>query len=302
MELGSPQVSFEDATTPERATLTPSSGESRALLPRLSLAAGKIIAGPQNSKEPPARQKSVRWAIIDGACAEVLAFEPSPDVGVPVSFASSRSYDENADSPGLCSCICFCCVTLKEVCFPPVEVVDDLESFALGRPLKEGILWKLNSSVDREVDEGAQLNDLGSWRSRHFYMSRSEGKLGLLYISEKENGFMQLGALLQDFSAKSNKELAEIKELPTINITPISTQATLEMGKTLHAYDLAFSETEMYSTDEQYVREIPDKLFPIEIVWKDNANKQHNLILGAKNTKDRVIWVKSMRIAMGLCG
>ena len=53
--------------------------------------------------------------------------------------------------------------------------------------MKEGILWKLNSSVDREADAGAQLNDLGSWRSRHHPSHPPIGNGQQLFSPRKDN-------------------------------------------------------------------------------------------------------------------
>lgn len=241
----------------------------------------------------------VRWQAIDGACAEVLSFEAEPDIGVPLSFASGEQPPE--DDEGCCERYCWLCAGLRDFWRERQErrSAEEVEAFAFGRPLKDGLLWKLNSDVDTDVE---QMQDWTSWRCRHFFMSRSEGKLGLLYISEKQNGYMQLGAILHDFRDSRHNEIAGLKEIEPVSLIPMSTQSTLRLGKTLHDYDLAFSEKEMYSTDEQYVREIPDKLYVIEITWKDYNKKSHTLHVGAKTSKDRVIWLKSMRIAMGLGG
>lgn len=254
---------------------------------------------------PSGRRQSlhVRWQAIDGACAEVLSFEAHPDVGVTISFSSSQAPSEEREegSCGRCCCLCKGLFSSAPQPGPAGRAsVLEVESFAMGRPLKDGLLWKLNSDI--ETGDEAKLADWTSWRCRQFFMSRSVGKLGLLYISEKQNGFMQLGALLNDSRDRAHPELAIVRELPVVSLEPLSAEETLQLGKTLHDYDLAFAEQELYSTDEQYVREIPDKLWPILIAWKDKHKKDFTLCLGAKNSKERVIWMKSMKIAMGLSG
>lgn len=217
-------------------------------------------------------KKKVNWNAIDGACAEILQIEESrPDISVVI-----RNFNQDEG----------------RIEAPEIDV--EVDGFGEGRALKDGLVWKLNADVQPTSED--TMGKLSSWRRRRLVLQRCQGKLGLLYISEKENGTMVLGAILQD---AKNGRVASVRELPSIRLEPLDSAALYKLSRNLHEYDLAFA-CEKYRTDEEYEKEVPHTMQPITISWVDDAERPHRLVIGLPLSKERASWLKTMKDSMGV--
>lgn len=249
-------------------------------------------AGSAQSVQARRLSRHVNWsATIERAVVEVLSFDAESDISVPLQYV---------EDPSCCSRLCTCCRQFflgDDPAPPQYGRSQTLTNLANARPLKDGTCWKLNSGVDLGCTKN--LADLQNWRRRRFFMQRSEGKLALLYISEKDDGTMQLGCILDDLKVK---QPAAIQEMPIIQMTPLDTYVKMEIARNLHEYDLAFAEKEKYYTNEAYVEDIPESLYPVEIKWKDSSKQQQVVCIAFDTVKERKVWLNSMRMAMNMLG
>lgn len=237
----------------------------------------------------------VNWsATIEKAVVEVLSFDAESDVGVPLSFVEEPP-------EGCCGRLCSCCRQFfcgeDPTPRPTLGRSPTLVNLANARPLKDGLCWKLNSGVDLGCTKN--LADLQNWRRRRFFMQRSDYKLALLYISEKDDGMMQLGCILDDLKVK---QPAAIQEMPTIQMTMLEEDIQMQIATNLHEYDICFAEREKYYTNQEYLEDIPEALHPVAISWKDSSKEQQSLCIAFDDVKDRKVWLNSMKMAMNMLG
>merc|ERR1712224_446960 len=109
-------------------------------------------------------------------------------------------------------------------------------------------------------------------------------------MSEKENGTMQLGAILND----QEDNAADIQQLASVAMVPLDAEALYQMSCNLHEYDLAFAKA-IYRTDEEYKAEIPQTIHPVSISWKDDRKRPQCLVLAMSSSKERTLWLRAIR-------
>lgn len=214
----------------------------------------------------------VAWREIDGACAEIVTMEAraswKPEDSVKLTFIESPT-------GGKCtSAVTRLCNTITEPCrnmMIPREC----------RPEMYGYLWKLNSSADQGRKGLARMD---SWRRRLFFLKESQGKLALTYISEKENGVMQLACILSGRAAA-----ATVSAVPPVDLDPIPAQELRGICVQLHQYDLAFAEN-MVCSESEYEDQVPRKFYAFSIKWTDASNIERKLVLSSPSEGEALSW------------
>merc|ERR1719361_1408463 len=135
------------------------------------------------------------------------------------------------------------------------------------------------------------LTSLANWRRRLFCLLRSHGRGGLTYISEKENGMIHLASeLLDNWGAQ-----ADIEELPTIELEPLSAEALQAVQMNLQEYDIAFVQTRRKNMSDFYRSMVPERLYPISIRWKDAQGAKRTLVLATHQKFQRRDWLETMK-------
>lgn len=180
----------------------------------------------------------------------------------------------------------------SDVSFPT-----DGSMFVDARELLSGFVWKLKSPITNEKD--AQAKVLSNWYQRDYSLKKVEesGKIVLIYISEKHNDVPVLSAVLV---AKNKAKAAKITTLPEIAIEMTDEQRT-EACKKIYYYDRAlYNKEARYRTVEAYVAEMPKKMWPVLIVWKDQEKHSHKLVLGMQSESERSTWMMRLKNACGL--
>mmetsp|Transcript_21127 Transcript_21127/g.48285 ORF Transcript_21127/g.48285 Transcript_21127/m.48285 type:complete len:295 (-) Transcript_21127:122-1006(-) len=228
------------------------------------------------------RKLQVTWDKVDGACAELLLFQANkPDAGVPL-----QQQDPEPESPGfftvVCSTVSDFCSALRDLCC----ALDDDEDDEQGR--MKGDLWKLNSGPASTM-EG--LNSLENWRRRLFCLLRSQGRIVLTYISEKENGMVHLASVLLD----NWGAIAEVEALPTVDMEPLSEESMKAVQFNLQDYDIAFVQPRRRRMDDYYRSMVPKRLYPFAIRWTDAEGVKRSTVLATHQRFYRNDWLQAIR-------
>jgi hypothetical protein len=158
-----------------------------------------------------------------------------------------------------------------------------------------GYLWKCNHDVIEKLDL-AELGDLRNWRRRLFFVRdhHTEGRM-LAYISEKENGSLQVESLVAR---------ATCKKLPPATVSSVFTdQEKNKLHENLHHYDIsALAADPRGSSAEDYASQIPRQLWPIAIHWKDSAGQSYDSVIAATNSSQQDTWFSYIGSGMELPG
>merc|ERR1712216_491948 len=115
------------------------------------------------------------------------------------------------------------------------KLTEQATEFDAGKVLREGLAWKLNSDID--WTEASALSNPDDWRRRDFTLRRldKEGRGALLYVSEKNDGIMELAAILQkDKKAKP----AKFESLPPATVAEMDAQKGRKVAARMYNYDL----------------------------------------------------------------
>lgn len=150
-----------------------------------------------------------------------------------------------------------------------------------------GYVWKCNSD-QLHVGDPAGLTDLSNWRRRLFFLRdhRKDGRM-LAYVSEKDNGSLQVCACL------SGSNTATIKKLPKVTLKKLTDPEKLQVRLTLFDYDIAFWCVDPRgSSDEDYVEEVPTDLWPFTIEWTDSSGERHSVLLSVHRPREVDEWIE----------
>lgn len=157
-----------------------------------------------------------------------------------------------------------------------------------GLVFRQGYLWKVNHEV---CDDATlkQLANVRNWRRRNFYVVQNGEELVMVYISEKENGHLQLGVT---FDASTKVEVA-----PDPVLLGTISQGTQDWARTgQQQYDIAFMGEKSMKMPSDY--EVPSELYIITIHWQDRDEVKHKLILGTDLQTDRDKWLRMLRVRL----
>lgn len=223
-------------------------------------------------EEPRKPKLKVTWNEINGACAELMEFEVSID-----SIAKLPSFSEAPERSSCQTCRnCF-----KQMC----------HKLGFGdRTQMHGYLWKLNNEATVE-----DMACLQNWRRRLFFLQKKKTRICLSYISEKENGCMQMACLLSRSgwnhfgrtSTRSNvttmPRAAMVSAPPPLEVEAATEDTKRKVCDAMHSYDLAFADGAW--PIEEYTQLIPRQLFVIEVKWTDDHGDKQTTTLGSTSER-----------------
>lgn len=174
---------------------------------------------------------------------------------------------------------------------------DDLELKRLltYRRVHKGVCWKLIAEyVDTLSVESMKV--VMNWRRREFVVKKEDDHVGILYVSEKNNGDLGHACTL-----KFGKDIQSIiEELPCVAMEAPDAAAELAICSNLHSYDLYTSPIKALKNASLYESSIPDALFPLHITWLDvDTKRTRHTILGMTSGASRAIWLKKLLGFMG---
>jgi hypothetical protein len=172
--------------------------------------------------------------------------------------------------------------------------VTEAEEFRNAKKVKDGKIWKLNAEFDPTSKE--EMNLLLSWRRRRLHLALNEdsGKVVLIYVSEK---FNVLPCLLACIRHGSNLDPAECSELEEVVVKSTGEEKT-EMGEKIYAYEMEV-ETVVAEiakmTEASFEKQIPSRLFPLEVKYMDHENEVQARIIGFEDASQRKEWATAMK-------
>jgi hypothetical protein len=145
-----------------------------------------------------------------------------------------------------------------------------------------GYLWKLNSDAD-DTEECLRL--IKNWRRRLFFLKESKGKQAMTYISEKENGVMQLACILT-----GRNTTATVSAVPPVQLDDIDDSSRRALQVAMHTYDLAFAENMVCPTEADYADQVPRRFYAFSVKWKDATNVERTLTLASPSEGEALSW------------
>jgi len=181
-------------------------------------------------------------------------------------------------SPKDSSC---CFAFLREIFLPP----DDSLGGTVGN---YGYLWKYASN---RAESPAELANMNNWRRRLCFLRDHQvhGRI-LAYISEKEDGSLQVAAVLS-----SKGKVASLHRLPESRVNALSNPDRLKVQKDLRDYDVAFRHEDPRGKHEQdYMVDIPSQLHPCAIEWEDTSGEMHRVLVADSDPEVLDRWTTFM--------
>lgn len=134
---------------------------------------------------------------------------------------------------------------------------------------KEGFLWTFNQDFEWEVCQ----EELPAWQRVHFMMSRLNGSLALRYLHQKND--LRVGAVLHDFADDDAILRSEdIRKMEPIEMELLDLEDSQRIGQTLYQYDVDIGKHDGENQPEDYMREMPQVIYPFTISWLGYGNAQ----------------------------
>lgn len=235
----------------------------------------------------PSTTKTVTWIDVEksfGSCHSLKLITHESIICLDLDEEqSSEDLDEEKRwlqgfSPKDSSC---CFAFLREIFMPP----DDSLGGTLGN---YGYLWKYASNRAESPEELVNMNN---WRRRLCFLRDHQvhGRI-LAYISEKEDGSLQVAAVLS-----SHRKVARLHRLPVSRIKALSDPDRLKVQKDLRDYDVAFRhEDPRGKHDEDYMVDVPSQLHPCAIEWEDTMGEMHRVLLADSDPEILNRWMTYM--------
>lgn len=176
-----------------------------------------------------------------------------------------------------------CCFTFLR------ELVSESADEPLGGTLGlNGYLWKYAHNRSESPEE---LANMKNWRRRLFFL-RDHQDLGrmLAYISEKEDGSLQVAAVLS-----SQGRVASLHRLSGSRVSALNNSDRLKVQKDLRDYDTAFRyEDPRGKHDEDYLVQIPSQLHSCAIEWEDTSGEKHRVVVADSDPGVLDRWMSCM--------
>merc|ERR1712217_174132 len=127
---------------------------------------------------------------------------------------------------------------------------------------------------------------------RFFLMRDREGKIGMMYVSEKNDGEMTLACALGVLGMKVTVDDTQ----PPVELDPLTPRTQFWAKQSLQTYDVAFNfEKKLRKEIEVYANLIPSTLYPFLIIWRDSSEVEHQLVLAAQDQEIKQMWVNYIR-------
>lgn len=216
-------------------------------------------------------KRRVTWADVKGASFEMQEYEPSPDLSVPLPDTSGRV----AGATGCFSKIgAMCSNLLSEILGGRGEPADEIH----------GYLWKLGQEAGETLNA---MQDIRNWRRRLFFLHEGKGQVNLTYISEKGNGHLHVACHIRGKKLPT-PTISHKEEIP-MHLTEDAKQWVVRQSS---QYDIAYDGDTCHHGEETYTNELPEKLWPFRVLWKDAQGTEHHMLLAAVHPDLRSSWVK----------
>jgi len=236
-------------------------------------------------------KRTVTWQDVHGACEKLMEKEPSLSSTVPLLRAPSTGQFCFGFGKKLCHrlrLLCADCFTLR--------TVKDGRRPLRGTKVKDqpglqGYLWKLNR--DESNEPATDPASIRSWRRRLFMMRFTEGRLCLMYLSEKHDGLMSLACSLDGPEAAGC-----VRELPAVELEPMSPDTRYWARSNLQQYNVAFgfdTTSGKQRPMEEYEKYLPPRLCPFAISWRDAQGMEQRLVVATPEQGATSQWVQSIK-------
>mmetsp|Transcript_40472 Transcript_40472/g.72534 ORF Transcript_40472/g.72534 Transcript_40472/m.72534 type:complete len:279 (-) Transcript_40472:94-930(-) len=226
----------------------------------------------EQSLPGPEREDSVElkvsWKDLGGACEELIEYEVGSFVSAAVSTGSRKSQLQTAPSRR-CSC-CYKVMSAMRGCL--LRAPREREEVVT---LMRGYFWKLNNGVDLSAKT---LSSLTNWRRRIFCLQKKAGTTVITYLSEKENGVLQLACVVQGRTICSRALNCSVTRLPRLQMQDLEATDREDLCDSMRQYDLAFSGKAMQNT---YSSLVPESLQPLCFAWP-KSRVENTLVMAAR--------------------
>jgi len=210
----------------------------------------------------------VSFKDLDGACEELIEYEVGSFVSAMPSSGSRAQFQRKS---GWCT---RCRRLLSSATARPEEVVT----------IMRGYFWKFNTGVELSSES---LGKLANWRRRIFCLQRKSATTVITYLSEKENGVLQLACVVQGahFHICPWRQTCRVSRLPEPGVElEVPESSREELYDSMRQYDVAFAGKAMSSS---YASLIPERLQVLYFRQLQDA-MEPSLILGARPELMRV--------------
>eukprot|EP00747_Dinoflagellata_sp_TGD_P186101 gnl/TRDRNA2_/TRDRNA2_42970_c0_seq1.p1 gnl/TRDRNA2_/TRDRNA2_42970_c0~~gnl/TRDRNA2_/TRDRNA2_42970_c0_seq1.p1 ORF type:complete len:319 (+),score=49.29 gnl/TRDRNA2_/TRDRNA2_42970_c0_seq1:86-958(+) len=247
---------------------------------------------------------------VEGQITRLLSFsEASPHNSVPV--ASLPAFSEALNKKTVTSCLTGCWDLIKEFFVVGLTPLPSDESprkkkderkrhefSRWGRNEFEGALWKFRhrGSLTHSTEDEPTLQEstcVASWRERLFFLRWWEGRLALIYISEKDNGKLCLACIL-----KGAYQVAVVKKLQPVELKSLTGEEEYEVLNNMRLYNIAFKMPTVgkhaLRNRSSYEPVVPEKLYPILVRWVDDHGAEQLLVFAANSETARDKWLRTI--------
>eukprot|EP00448_Togula_jolla_P004288 CAMPEP_0170610908 /NCGR_PEP_ID=MMETSP0224-20130122/22910_1 /TAXON_ID=285029 /ORGANISM="Togula jolla, Strain CCCM 725" /LENGTH=224 /DNA_ID=CAMNT_0010936315 /DNA_START=76 /DNA_END=747 /DNA_ORIENTATION=- len=196
-------------------------------------------------------KRQVRWQ-NSMVLNEVLRFEQVEDSGRVEPLNEEPPRRKSKESTGCCAFIRTFSSFIAQLMSPE------------GSREIEGHLWKLNSKTEATPELMAKI---GNWRRRQWLIEPMQSPRGvaLKYISEKEDGKAHLVCMLK----ADGMPHATVEELEDVEMDEMKPEDIQHIITDMHDYDLAFDDSALRRTEDDYIAEVPTMLHPFTISAAD---------------------------------
>lgn len=196
----------------------------------------------------------VSFKDLDGACEELIEYEVGSFVSAMPSSGSRAHFQRKSGW-------CRRCRGLLSSATASEEVVT----------IMRGYFWKFNTGVELSSES---LGKLANWRRRIFCLQRKSATTVITYLSEKENGVLQLACVVQGahFHICPWRQTCRVSRLPGVELE-VPESSREELYDSMRQYDVAFAGKPMSSS---YASLIPERFtadWSCRCVWPQPGDR-----------------------------
>jgi len=178
----------------------------------------------------------------------------------------------------------------------------DDSGYAQSAVVQHGLVWKLRRKPWYTLEH---WKDIENWRRRDFFIKKTASnpsRVGILFVSEKDNGTMKVLATLK-ISSDDGREFgktAELEENDEVVFPPHDKSKLDSLCSDLYTYDLELGKRK-YKRPELYNVEVPNSLWPLSIKWENrDTNEVTTDVIGFREKAERKNWMNQLRESLGM--